>query len=271
MFKFLLLNLVLNIINEANGDILYPFGTSNGDTLAQKSDDINIGPISFKYITGFQYFDKQFSSLYINPNGLISFDSSYLGNNGSKYNYPNDVFTALAPFWSKMSALTCGDIYYREIIDKVSPFADTLIDITFDIEIAIQNSADPFFLATWAFIVTFDRVCSPNNNDTEMTNSFQIVITADDTRSYVIYNYDKLNWYDDGLSYALFNAGDGKRYSILPGSLTIDILKLSSLSNVDALNAGKWIFNIGTFKSTSTSFFIPTYTWPNTFPIQSEG
>jgi hypothetical protein len=84
--------------NEVVADIFYPFGEFDQDIKAPNVEDQNFGPIRFNYITNFKYFNKEYSSLYINPNGLISFDSSYFGNDGSKYNYPNDIFTALAPY-----------------------------------------------------------------------------------------------------------------------------------------------------------------------------
>jgi hypothetical protein len=155
---------------------------------------------------------KQSLLLYINPNGFISFESNTLSNDGSRYNYPNNRFTAIAPFWSDIDTRVCGDIYYRETTDT-----NTLSLISNDFN----------FQATWAFIVTYDRVCKYGPPYDGLTNSFQIVITTNGSSFFTIYNYGQLSWYHRS-SYALYNAGDGINYSILPGSLTSDILKLSN-------------------------------------------
>jgi hypothetical protein len=188
----------------------------------------------------FEFFNKQDASLYISTNGFISFDSSASNNYGIEYIYPNNIFSAIAPFWSDIDTTRCGNIYYRETTNLT-----TLSLISKD----IQNGFDLNFLAKWAFIVTYDRVCRFHSFD-GLTNSFQIVITTDGSSSYIIYNYGQLTWYENCLSYALYNAGDGIAYSILPGSLSSDILKLSYLSNNRI--PGQWIFDV------SYNSFAPT-------------
>ncbi len=127
-----------------------------------------------------------------------------------------------------MLQVALADIYYRETIDS-----NTLSIISMD----IRNAFNLNFRATWAFIITYDRVIRFN---AVIENSFQLLITTDGYTSYAIYNYGQLSWYDD--SCALYNAGDGIRYSILPGSQTSDILKLSNASNIGV--PGKWIFDV---------------------------
>jgi hypothetical protein len=241
MLRNIILFFILNLVNnEVDADIFYPFGVLNQDIKAPKVGEANIGPIRFIYRTSFKYFNNEYSSLYINPNGLISFDSNTLSNDGSRYNYPNNRFTAIAPFWSDIDTRVCGDIYYRETTNL-----NTLSLISAD----IQKAFDLNFRATWAFIVTYDRVCRWASND-NLTNSFQIVITTNGSSFFKIYNYGQLSWFQYDLSYALYNAGDGINYSILPGSLTSDILKLSNRSNIGI--PGKWIFDSSVAISTSS-------------------
>jgi hypothetical protein len=227
MFKNIILFFILNFITkETVAAIFYPFGVLNQDIKVPKVDEENIGPIRFIYRTSFKYFNKEYSSLYINPNGLISFDSNNLGFYGTDFSYPNSIFTAIAPFWSDIDTTSCGDIYYRETTDT-----NTLSLISNDLN----------FRATWAFIVTYDRVCKYGPPYDGLTNSFQIVITTNGNASYTIYNYGQLSWFQDDLNYALYNAGDGINYSILPGSLSSEILKLSIWSNIGI--SGRWIFD----------------------------
>jgi hypothetical protein len=162
MLKLFISIFIVNLINrEAVADIFYPFGVLNQDIKAPKVDEANIGPIRFNYITSFQYFYNEYSSLYINPNGLISFDSNTLGFYGTDFSYPNSIFTAIAPFWSDIDTRQCGDIYYRETTNL-----NTLSLISNDLN----------FRATWAFIVTYDRVCKYGPPYDGLTNSFQIVL-----------------------------------------------------------------------------------------------
>jgi hypothetical protein len=60
-----------------------------------KADDKLFGPIRS---TWFEFFNKPNASLYLSSNGFISFDSSVSNNYGIEYIYPNNIFTAIAPF-----------------------------------------------------------------------------------------------------------------------------------------------------------------------------
>jgi hypothetical protein len=53
-------------------------------------------------------------------------------NYGIEYIYPNNIFTAIAPFWSDIDTNECGDIYFRETKDM-----NTLSLISFIILISI--------------------------------------------------------------------------------------------------------------------------------------
>jgi hypothetical protein len=233
------------IYGELTSNILYPFGTSNGDSKAPKTThSTNFGPFKFKQRSNLEFFDERYSSLYINSCGLVLFNNyDFIYDDGTPFKYPNNEFSALAPFWSHIDTVRCGDIYYRETIDT-----DILRRISEDIKKSFNHSSS----ITWAFIVTFHGVCTWDSFLQSLTNTFQIVITTDVNSSYAIYNYGQLSWFDpDNSKYyskssALYNAGDGVRYSMLPGSLTSNITKLSLLSNVGM--PGKWIFHVGTVK-----------------------
>ena len=173
--------------------------------------------------------------MYIGSSGYVSFDSVDLFHGGI-YSFPNGQFTVLDPFWSFINTFVCGEIYFRESIDIV-----VLSLISTDIKRAFNSS----FKATWAFIVMFDGVCKCCWwQDLNGRNNFQLIITTDANNSYAIYNYGRLSWLNDiaGETCALYNAGDGINYYILPGSFYPDLLQVSPLSNVGI--KGQWIFNI---------------------------
>ena len=59
---------------KSTNSIMYPYGTGVCDTLVPKNDDGSIGPIDLG--VPFPFFDKVFSTFYINTNGFLSFLSS---------------------------------------------------------------------------------------------------------------------------------------------------------------------------------------------------
>jgi hypothetical protein len=50
---------------------MYPYGLSSGDYLVPKNDDGSEGPIDIG--VPFSFFNKEFSTIYINRNGFVSF------------------------------------------------------------------------------------------------------------------------------------------------------------------------------------------------------
>ena len=216
-------------VNDGFG-ILYPFGISNGDNIAPKSDDrffrISIKPL--------QYFSKLFSTLYISSNGYISFGI------GLSLPYPSyfqtNNYKIIAPFWSNIYTEKCGDIYYRETANY-----QTLSMISTDIQNI--NSSFSSFQAVRAIIITWDRVCAYNLSiSNSYTNTFQLALITNGSISYAIYNYGKLSWHDSENAFAGYNAGDNVTVYQLPGSSSSNILSLTNLSNVN--KAGQWVFRV---------------------------
>ncbi|KAJ7365959.1 Sushi, nidogen and EGF-like domain-containing protein 1 [Desmophyllum pertusum] len=83
-------------------------------------------------------------------------------------------------------------------------------------------------------------------------NTFQAVLVTNGRHSFAIFNYNLIVWTtgtasggsDEGLggtpAQGGFNAGDGIRFFVIPGSRTNEILQLPSTTNV--ARAGQWIF-----------------------------
>lgn len=65
-------------------------------------------------------------------------------------------------------------------------------------------------------------------------NTFQVVLSTDGSKSFVIFLYGNIEWGDATVG---FNAGDGTRFLMFPGSLTTNITEIETNSNVGLLGA----------------------------------
>nr|XP_058948028.1 protein mesh-like [Pocillopora verrucosa] len=222
----------------------YPYGVSEGDNALPPNDDGSSGEIPIS--TLFPYFDKNHGSLYVNTNGVISFLGAV-----SQYTpapFPlGDNRRLISPFWGDVDTRKGGTVLYRESIDSV------LLDrATKDVRRAFLNHQR--FSASWIFIVTWDRVAfyGAEGNFKNKVNNFQAVLVTNGRHSFAIFNYNQIVWTtgtasggtQDGLggtpAQGGFNAGDGVRFFIIPGSRTNNILNLPSTSNV--ARGGQWMF-----------------------------
>ncbi|OCT73575.1 hypothetical protein XELAEV_18036554mg [Xenopus laevis] len=223
-------------------DVLYPYGLEI-DTVNPKDDDGGSGPIQLSM--KLPLFGKTFSSLYVNNNGLISFNSSIA------MFIPSDVTTSLgnpflAPFWADVYNINQGDIYYRQSTDEA-----LLSQTTTDIRRYFHNGN---FTVKWVFVATWDNVpyygSSSNKGDT-----FQAVITTDGNLTYVMFNYGDIEWTtgtsaggssETGLggtaALAGLNCGNTIACYVIPGSLSPSIIYVSSTSNVGV--PGCWAFQV---------------------------
>lgn len=86
-------------------------------------------------------------------------------------------------------------------------------------------------------------------------NTFQCILATDGFRSFVIYFYadGMIQWTTGDASggeggfggtpaQVGFNAGDGVRYAIVPGSRTADIVNIDMTSNIGV--PGVWVFRV---------------------------
>jgi len=223
---------------------LLPFGLANGDTALFRNDDGFTGPIPISVT--FPFFHQSYSSLFINTNGLISFDagvSEYAPNP-----FPLRNIIGVSPYWTDIDIRYSGDVFYREILD---------FDLLNDIGIEIRRAFPTFynFRPTWAYISTWHQVPEYDKTDSQgrlVNNTFQSVVATNGQFSFTIYNYVDLMWPQKGTdrkAQAGFNAGDGITYYTINGSFTQSIVNLTRQSNVGI--DGKWIFRVDTANITS--------------------
>ncbi|XP_077312319.1 alpha-tectorin-like [Lithobates pipiens] len=175
----------------------------------------------------------------VNNNGLLSFSSPI-----SQYT-PQALPVALgnpflAIFWADIDNRLAGDIYYRETTDP-----SLLSRATDDIRTYFHGVN---FTARWVFVATWHRVAYYESS-TSKVNTFQAVLSTDGNRTFLLYNYEDIQWpsiygyHQHGpLSLAGLNSGYDTGYYTLPGSLSLDITNLANKSNVNF--TGRWAFRV---------------------------
>jgi len=241
----------------------YPFGKLAGDKVLFKNDDGFDGPISIS--TTFPFFNKSYDSLFINTNGLISFENGV--SQYSPIQFPLQSVIGVSPYWTDINTLTGGDVFYREVLDP-----NLLSQFATEIRRAFPSLYN--FRPTWAYMSTWYQVAAYEYGiqRPQFNNTFQAVVVTNGQYSFTIYNYENLMWPNSLINkkvQAGFNAGDGVTYYTINGSFTDKIpMILSNSSNVGI--DGKWIFRVDknniTSGGCSTTGFL-TVTPNNVFAI----
>ncbi|PIO32815.1 hypothetical protein AB205_0165870 [Aquarana catesbeiana] len=222
-----------------SSDLLYPYGSAI-DTVNPKTDDGGSPMIYCSRVI--PLFGSVFAHLYVNNNGLLSFNSPT-----SQY-VPQALPAAfgnpfLAIFWADVDNRLAGDIYYRESTDP-----SLLSRATTDIRTYFYAVN---FTAQWVFVATWHRVAYYGEGTPNKVNTFQAVLSTDGNQTFLLYNYADIQWpsiqangsYPDGpLALAGLNSGFQTGYYTLPGSLTLSVANLSSTSNVNV--TGRWAFKV---------------------------
>ncbi|XP_025111782.1 sushi domain-containing protein 2-like isoform X2 [Pomacea canaliculata] len=227
---------------------LYPFNSTNGDSATERTDDGGSGKINLAQ--PFPFFGKHHDKIFVNNNGAITFFNDL--RTYRPENFPLNNTPIIAPYWADVDVLVGGTVWYRQTVDAaILRLAEN--------EVRNYSSAFRKFRANWAFIATWDRVgfYGAINEGRERRNTFQAVLVSDGALSFVILNYDTIEWTtgsnsqgtpETGLGgnpaqvghQAGFNAGDGVNFYEIEGARTESVINLTRKSNVDI--PGKFIF-----------------------------
>ncbi|CAH2318181.1 sushi, nidogen and EGF-like domain-containing 1 [Pelobates cultripes] len=259
---FVLLLINISWINSTTStDLFYPYGSAL-DTICQKIDD-GSSPIIYS-TTPIPLFGRLYSFLYVNHNGLVSFSEPI-----SQFT-PSIIPMAtwnpyLAPFWGDVDNRLTGDIYYRQSMDS-SLQARATSDIR-----AYFNSSS--FTSRWVFVATWDRVAYYGSVvSQQQTNTFQVVLTTDGNATFVLFNYGTIQWTTGTASGGVSGlggtpalvgvySGNVSSFYTLPGSMTSDILNVTSTSNVQV--PGRWALEIDKYNPEFTVHESPGGSWVN--------
>ncbi|XP_040265353.1 alpha-tectorin-like [Bufo bufo] len=238
---FLLL-VIVDYSASANTGVLYPYGAPL-DKETMKADDGASSAIKATV----PVFGKQYSSIYVNNNGLLSFD--VLLNNTFIQRFPFADGTLLAPFWADVDNEISGNIYYRMSQDS-SLITQNAIDLA-------SYFPGISYTPKWVLVATWDKVAF-YKSATKRVNTFQAVLSSDETMTFVMYNYAEIEWTTgtnqggnseglsdgDGSIPALAGGNNGATVSYfeIPGSLTSAIINITTTSNVEV--RGRWVFRV---------------------------
>ncbi|XP_041370957.1 sushi domain-containing protein 2-like [Gigantopelta aegis] len=226
----------------------FPFNTTYGDQSTKATDDGGSGKIQLNI--SFPFFNKSHNKLFVNNNGVISFLKELKTYKPEDFPLQNET-PIVAPFWADVDVTIGGTVYYRESEDPV-----ILAKATNEITQYFHSLRR--FKAAWVFIATWDNVGfygATDKTGKSKRNTFQAVLITDSVRSFVIFNYNKIEWTtgsnsggstNTGLggnpAQAGFNAGDKKTYREIPGARNHSVVNLTLTTNVG--QPGKWVFQV---------------------------
>ena len=245
--ELLVISLLCLLFTFVGGQVprenFYPFGIAAGDLALPREDDASTPvPILFD----FPFFDASYRTVHITTNGIINFgagDTAYVPRPFPLLNY-----RSIASYWMDTDPRMGGDVFYRESIDPV-----ILNRVTEEIRSRFVGYST--FTSRWTMIVTFDRVpaygCGSTSGCGRLcsdTVTYQTILVSNGIQSFAIFNYNELKYTVgtaacEAHAQVGFNAGDGKRFYIVPSSNTAGIAQAALLgSNVGI--PGKWMFSI---------------------------
>ena len=256
------------------GATLYSFGAAAGDLALPRCDDCyeavttaGTGPAGSALSLSF--FGKSYTGLFVNNNGLVSFNAGVSAWTGQAFPYASG-WPLIAAYWADVDTrpAASGQVWHRTTQD-----ASLLATLGSEIRGSFLGATS--FNPTFAEVVTWDHV-GYYSAKTDKLNTFQLVVVSDGSYSYSLFKYPSggINWaygQVSGGTYAQvgFDAGDGSHYYNAVGSRTAQMLNLPNLTSTVPGNPGTQAYRIDgnaitaspTFGSMTPSARLPTHTW----------
>ncbi|XP_035660239.1 sushi, nidogen and EGF-like domain-containing protein 1 isoform X1 [Branchiostoma floridae] len=233
-------------ITPVSNAAFYPYGPGTADILDPAADDGTSGEQSLS--TQFPFFGNTYNSLYVNTNGAISFGGAVTG--ATTVAFPVTDNKVIAAFFTDIQTNHTGHIYHRETVD-----ADVLARATIDIRTAFPAD-NGGFVATWTYIATWHEVGmkGATGDGLNLRSTFQLVLVTDGCKSFVLFNYDQIQFLQSGSSggngtngtgpnpaQVGINGGDGTHYTIHPYSRTTNLYNLPTWTDPAVSGpAGRW-------------------------------
>lgn len=246
MNRILIFIALINLIHCVPLNEFFPYGTAVNDQIFPANDDGSTNALPLPRL--FPYFNNNHRQIYLANNGLFSFL-------GPIYTYVpisfplSDNSRLIAGFWSDIDtrgSISSGNkVYYQiysnqnntNIFEKATTYVQSYFpgERTFSPTMVITG--------TWFRVGAFSM-------QTNLINTFQIVLATDEIRSFAFLLYHDLQWWAPPPpstqigAQAGFNAGDGIVFEMLPYSRTSSVRELVNISNVNV--PGLFVFRIDT-------------------------
>ncbi|XP_065116696.1 uncharacterized protein [Paramisgurnus dabryanus] len=215
-------------------EIFYPVGLAAGDAQTVVVGTEDYVPV---YLSSpFLYFERPYSLIYVNNNGLLSFNQAIPESN--PYTFPSGGEDLIAPLWTELDDYGLGEFYYQQYTS-----GNVLTRATEDIKRYYPGLS---FNATWVFVATWDYVETTDLNTflyhTAPSISFQVVLISDGVSSFILMNYGDMSTIvyqtESG-----FDTVGSKHYFVVPMSNDGNLIpNLKSTSNVNT--PGRWAFSV---------------------------
>uniref|UniRef100_A0A8C5MIE4 NIDO domain-containing protein n=1 Tax=Leptobrachium leishanense TaxID=445787 RepID=A0A8C5MIE4_9ANUR len=179
----------------------------------------------------------------VHVNGLLSFTQSSNQYTPSLSSLPAG-YPFIAPFWADVDTRLEGDVYYRESTDS-----QLLARATTDVRSCFNYRG---FTARWLFVATWSRVTYYGSQSNKV-NTFQVVLVTDRSKTFVLFNYGKIQWTTGTASGGVNGlggipavggvySGDHTCFYTIPGSLSPEIINIISTTNANL--PGRWAIKV---------------------------
>ncbi|XP_043109005.1 uncharacterized protein LOC122355084 isoform X2 [Puntigrus tetrazona] len=202
--------------------IFYPFGSAAGDT-----QHVETGGESYYSVglsTPFKFFGRTYSNIYVNYNGLLTFN---VPSTSGSYNPTRGAEDFIAALWNDFDDYYSGVFLYQQYTN-----GSVLARATQDIK---QHFPSVTFTASWVFAVTWMYGLQPNP-----AILFQVVLISGSGQSYFLMNYG-----DCTVLYNQVEAGydtiNSISHFVIPDSTNGNYRNLKNTTNVNV--PGRWAFN----------------------------
>nr|XP_006814892.1 PREDICTED: sushi, nidogen and EGF-like domain-containing protein 1-like [Saccoglossus kowalevskii] len=169
-------------LDKPTDPLMFDFGVSTADIEFPPADD---GSVVLNGIS-YTFFGTSHSQLWVNTNGVLSFDDEELSY--SPLPIPHGTNHLLAPYWADVDVRSGGQLFYRQTTDTATlDKADTIISSAFGIN----------FQSTSAIVITWYDVAffATSAIGQKSRNTFQAVLVTDSNGcGHVIFNYADITW-----------------------------------------------------------------------------
>ncbi|XP_070567959.1 uncharacterized protein [Ptychodera flava] len=243
-------SLTYNILPKPSDEIMFNFGITEGDNEVSTLDD------GSEYVDfPSKYFGVHYNGLWINTNGLLSFNAPEPSYSSMPFPLPYVGNPVIGPYWADVDLRSGGKILYRVTADTA---------LLAEISDVISDVFDDSFEASSALVITWYDVAffATSWIGQSVRNTFQVVLITDSSGcGYVIFNFHEILWTtsadtelgndidphtglsDSGYEAQFgFDAGDAMRAFSHPDSQTIQIRHVDDGSNIDV--PGRWLAKV---------------------------
>lgn len=185
----------------ARQDYFFPYGTEAGDSrLTQGNDEYQ--EVSLPDGDSFRFFGDNYNKIYINTNGLITFDKPWPTPQTSQFLnslplYPDldgdlvdDNITFAAPFWADVDTSSGRGVIYYGSTNSSSTFRRAANIVKGNFPRYSEYTPHCVIVVTWEDVSFYGH----NSASEDPRNTFQTVLITDSIDSFVFFFYDKIEW-----------------------------------------------------------------------------